>query len=307
MAQQNSSELIVQENWYDGMIHDYGYLNQIYNNLNSYINNPIGTVALMANLYAESNCSPNRLQGDTYGAPTYRSIDYTNDVNNLTYTRQQFTHDQKGYGLAQWTIIARKTLYYDYAPIATVGIGDINRALGYLHAELRGDYASQGIDYRSTLTACQNATDLHTCTDYVLDHFENPATPDYGNRERIADDLWDYFFGSSGRYSIYVTTSGNGTAYAMPTVVNTGDTYDLTCTPASGESLIDIVAMEISTGMYIAIPVVTGTQTVPFNSASNISISVSFTGTPPTPPTPPTQSREKLKGMPIWMYPQFRV
>lgn len=304
MAVQSSSEHIVLESWYDGVIHDYGYLNQIYNNLDGYINNPIGTVALMANLYAESMCSPNRLQGDVTGAPTARSINYTNNVNDLTYTRAQFTRDQKGYGLAQWTIVARKSLYYDYAPIQSVGIGDINRALGYLHAELRGDYASQGLDYRSTLVACQNATDLHTCTDYVLDHFEGPLYPNYSEREQIADDLWDYFFGSGSGYTIYVTTIGNGTAYVIPTVVNTGDTYDLTITPASGESLVDIVGTEISTGYAVAIPVQTGTQTIPFNSASNLSIVVTFTGTPPIPPTPTRYMEEHH--MPIWMYQSLR-
>ena len=189
MAQENSLKPTVQESWYDGMIHDYGYLHQIYNDLYSYIGNDIGVIALMANLYAESACSPNRLQGDVGGPPTSLSINYTNSVNDLSYSRQQFRTDQRGYGLAQWTIVARKTLYYDYVSIQAVSIGDIQRALGYLHAELRGDYASQGIDYRTTLTACQNATDLHTCTDYVLDHFENPLIPNYTEREQIADDL----------------------------------------------------------------------------------------------------------------------
>lgn len=303
MAQQNSSELIAQESSYDGMIHDYGYLNQIYTNLMGYMNNPIGVIAMMANLYAESNCSPNRLQGDTQGAPTSLSINYTNNVNDGSYTRAQFISDQKGYGLAQWTIVARKTLYYDYAPIQSVGIGDIQRGLGYLHAELRGDYASQGIDYSNVLTVCQNATDLHNCTDYVLDHFENPLIPNYSEREQIADDLWTYFFGGGGSYTIYLTVEGNGTASVVPTTVNTGDTYDLTCTPASGEYLIDIIAVETDTGYSIAIPVQTGTQTVPFNSSSNISIRVIFSGIPPVPPTPAYLEKKR---MPIWMYPMFR-
>lgn len=302
MAQQNSSELTVQESWYDGVIHDYGYLNQIYNNLISYINNPIGVVALMANLYAESSCSPNRLQGDVYGAPTSLSINYTNNVNNQSYSRAQFISDQKGYSLAQWTIVARKTLYYDYAPIQTAGIGDINRALGYLHAELRGDYAQQGIDYRNVLTACQNATDLHSCTDYVLDHFENPLIPNYTEREQIADDLWSYFFGGGGGdYYIYVTVIGNGTAYVVPTTVSVGDTYDLTVTPNTGESLVDIVATETDTGYSVAVAVQTGTQTITMQSQSNISIVVTFTGTP----TPPAVIDEDHH-MPIWMYPFMR-
>lgn len=296
MAQQNSSELIVQESSYDGMIHDYGYLNQIYSSINGYINNPIGTIALMANLYAESNCSPNRLQGDVYGAPTAISIDYTNNVNDGSYTRAQFISDSKGYGLAQWTDSTRKARYYDYVTIQALGIGDIQRGLGYLRYELENYYSS-------TLSTCQNATDLHTCTDYVLDNFERPASPNYSEREQIADDLWTYFFGGGGAYTIYLTVEGNGTASVVPTTVNTGDTYDLTCTPASGEYLIDIIAVETDTGYSVAIPVQTGTQTVPFNSSSNISIRVIFSGTPPVPPTPTYLEKKR---MPIWMYPMFR-
>lgn len=304
MVVENSGEHTVQES--DNMsVVDYGYLNQIYNNINGYINNPIGTVALIANLYAESGCCPNRLQGDTRGAPTELSINYTNAVNDLSYPRASFISDQRGYGLAQWTIVRRKTCYYDYAPIQSVGIGDINRALGYLHAELRGDYVSQGLDYRNVLSNCQNATDLHTCTDYVLDHFEGPRFPNYSEREQIADDLWLFYFGTSSGYNIYTDAVGNGTITAVPSSgLQVGDSYTLTCTPASGESLSDIVAVEIPSGISIAIPVVSGAQIVPFNSASNISIIAYFTGTPPTPPTPTIYKR--LCKMPIWMYPLLR-
>jgi len=301
MAQQNSSELIALESSYDGMIHDYGYLNQIYSNLNGYINNPIGTIALMANLYAESNCSPNRLQGDVYGAPTYRSIEYTNNVNDGSYTRAQFIADQKGYGLAQWTIVARKTLYYDYAPIQSVGIGDIQRGLGYLHAELRGDYVSQGLDYTNVLSACQNATDLHTCTDYVLDNFEGPLVPNYAEREQIADDLWAWFFGGT---KISVATVGNGTAYVSDYNPADGAPFTLYATPASGETLLSIDAWD-ENGYSIAME-----QYAPYTYTYNagwgahISIIVTFSGTPPVPPVPTGYIERKR--MPIWMYPMFR-
>ena len=302
MAQQNSSELIAQESSYDGMIHDYGYLNQIYSNLNGYINNPIGTIALMANLYAESNCSPNRLQGDVYGAPTYRSIEYTNNVDDGSYTRAQFISDPKGYGLAQWTIVARKTLYYDYAPIQSVGIGDIQRGLGYLHAELRGDYVSQGLDYTDVLSACQNATDLHSCTDYVLDNFEGPQDPNYTEREQIADDLWTWFFGGT---KISVTSVGNGTAYVSDYNPADGATFTLYAEPASGEELLSIKAWD-ENGYSIAMEQYTPyTYTYNAGWGAHISIIVTFSGTPPVPPVPPTSYIQK-KHMPIWMYPMFR-
>lgn len=294
MALSNSSEHIVLESRYDGVIHDYGYLNQIYSNLNGYINNPIGTIALMANLYAESNCSPNRLQGDVYGAPTYRSIDYTNAVDDLSYSRSDFINDQKGYGLAQWTVRSRKTGYYDYVAIQAVGIGDIQRGLGYLRYELENSYSS-------TLSACQNATDLHTCTDYVLDHFESPARPNYTEREQIADDLWAWFFGGT---KISVATVGNGTAYVSDYDPADGAPFTLYATPATGETLLSIDAWDAN-GYSIAMEQYTPyTYTYNAGWGNHISIIVTFSGTPPTPPTPTTYLQRKR--MPIWMYPMFR-
>ena len=295
MALSNNSELTVLESRYDGVIYDYGYLNQIYSSLNGYINNPIGTIALMANLYAESKCSPNRLQGDVYGAPTSLSINYTNNVDDGSYTREQFISDQKGYGLAQWTIRSRKTGYYDYVAIQAVGIGDIQRGLGYLRYELENSYSS-------TLSACQNATDLHTCTDYVLDHFESPAVPNYAEREQIADDLWTWFFGATN--SVSVTTSGNGTAYVDNTHPADGEQFTLYADPATGETLESIDAWDAH-GYSIAMEQYTP-YTYTYNSGwgNYISILVSFSGTPPTPPTPTV--RKEKHNMPIWMYPRFR-
>ena len=282
------------------MIHDYGYLNQIYSNINGYVNNPIGTIALMANLYAESKCSPNRVQGDTQGAPTSMSIDYTNNVNDGSYTKYQFTHDQRGYGLAQWTIIARKTLYYEYVSIQAVGIGDIQRGLGYLHAELRGDYVSEGLDYRDVLTACQNANDLHMCTDYVLDNFEAPLIPNYTEREQIADDLWAWFFGGT---KISIATVGNGTAYVDDYNPADGAPFTLYANPASGETLLSIDAWDAN-GYSIAMQQYTPyTYTYNAGWGNHISIIVTFSGTPPIPPTP---TYLQQKRMPIWMYPMFK-
>lgn len=108
--------------------------------------------------------------------------------------------------------------------------------------------------------------------------------------------------GQSGDYNINVTVSGNGTAYVNPTSVNLNDTYDLTVTPATGESLIDIIATAIATGEAIAVSVITGTQTITQRVASDVSIIVSFTGTPPIP-----SSRINKHTMPIWMYPRLRT
>ena len=84
---------------------------------------------------------------------------------------------------------------------------------------------------------------------------------------------------------ISVTYSGNGVAYAVPSVVNGGETVTLTCTPDPGETLIDIVAYD-EHGYSVALSVVT-VQTFTYNATlGNVFITVTFSSTTPPGPGP---------------------
>lgn len=102
---------------------------------------------------------------------------------------------------------------------------------------------------------------------------------------------------------IYLSTTGNGTAYVSNNMPADGDPFTLNANPATGETLNDIYARD-SHGHSIAMQVATQyTYTYDETAWGNfINIFVEFSGT--TPPPPPTAY--KRKHMPIWMYPNLR-
>jgi hypothetical protein len=78
---------------------------------------------LMGNLQAESNLNPKNLQGVYEKKLGMTDENYTQQVDNGTYTN--FVHDSAGYGLAQWTWWSRKQGLYDMAKQNKCSIGDL--------------------------------------------------------------------------------------------------------------------------------------------------------------------------------------
>lgn len=68
---------------------------KIWNYLISSGLNPYGVAGLMGNLYAESELRPNNLQNSYEGKLGYRDAEYTEMVDNGTYTN--FVNDKAGY------------------------------------------------------------------------------------------------------------------------------------------------------------------------------------------------------------------
>lgn len=143
------------------------YETEIWNRLNTYIQNDYGTAALMGNLQAESGLIPYRLQGDFTDGYT-KSLEYTNNVDRGTYSRSAFINDSKGYGLAQWTYSTRKSNLYDYAPLSSRTISSLDRQIPFMLNELQNGYPS-------VWNALINATSIRTASDVVLVIYENPA------------------------------------------------------------------------------------------------------------------------------------
>lgn len=88
------------------------YYQTIYNRLRQHGISEAGALGFLGNWDCESNCEPCRVQGDF---SSYRSISkaYVNSLNTGALTRDRFMHDQKGFGLAQWTYFSRKGELYD--------------------------------------------------------------------------------------------------------------------------------------------------------------------------------------------------
>ena len=128
--------------------------------------NDYGAAGLMGNLDAESGLRSNNLQ-DTYSRKFGLSdTQYTQKVDNGTYTN--FIKDEAGYGLAQWTYWSRKQNLLNYARAKGKSIGDLEMQLGFLCKELREQYTNSVYNILKTATSVQQASDA------VLMNFERP-------------------------------------------------------------------------------------------------------------------------------------
>lgn len=204
-----------------------------------------------------------------------------------------------GYGLSQWTDTTRRTKLWEF----TISQGlDIDSQQGQFNY-ITWEWTNSNSHYNQFLPYMKSVTNVYDATKYYLKHYEVGAWTD--TRYTYALHWYNTFAGSGGGdYYISLIRTGNGEATVYPTTANAGDTITLTCTPASGESLIDIIATLISTGMSMAIAVTTGSQTFPM-PADNLQIEVQFSGDTP-PPVPPIPKQSKRHHMPIWMYPSLR-
>lgn len=185
-------------------IYNYGYIAQVWNYLSSKGYPDEGIAGLMGNLYAESFIVPYICQGNiTY--PFSASIQYTDDVNNGTITEYQFVHygpdghssTNKGYGLAQWTITARKQpLYTKFTTGGYSSIGSISLALDYLYDELSGNRANGALSYTNVSNVMRDTSKtMRQVSNYVLANFENPR--DQGpsvqeQRYKYAHAIYEY-------------------------------------------------------------------------------------------------------------------
>ena len=307
MAQENSLKLTAQESDNDMPYQNFeenAYTKTIWDYLLGIIGNEKGVAGMMGNLYHESHCYPNMLYGDS-APPTVNSIDYTTRVDSHEMTRATFI-SSKAYGLAQWLSKGRKANLYDAPwgggqPSAGNSIGSLTRGLNMIEYELTHDYTS-------TMTALQSANDIDAATAYVFNFYEGAGDSTLGQRQYYANQIYTkYHQGSTGDCYVALTVIGNGVATVVPQYVTAGNDITLTCTPASGEQLLDIEAREVATGYAIAVQLTTGSQRIPINNDAYII--VTFSGESPIPPVPPTPTqptKTPRKSMPIWMYPVLK-
>ena len=128
--------------------------------------NDYGVAGLMGNLDAESGLRSNNLQ-DTYSRKFGLSdTQYTQKVDNGTYTN--FVKDEAGYGLAQWTYWSRKQNLLNYARAKNKSIGDLKMQLEFLCKELKEEYTNSVYNILKTAASLQQASDA------VLMNFEKP-------------------------------------------------------------------------------------------------------------------------------------
>ena len=151
-----------------------------------------GTAGLMGNLDAESALRPNNLE-DTREGKLGSDTVYTSRVDSGAY--KNFTTDNAGYGLAQWTVSDRKSPLYQYKTSRGTSIGDLGMQLDYLNSELTGKFPGINSVLRTT-------SDVNAASDKVLKEFERPAVLNYQARRSKAMNFYNKF-GSGDEEAVY--------------------------------------------------------------------------------------------------------
>ena len=154
---------------------------QIYNLLRSGGLSQAGALAMMGNWQCESGLEPNRLQGDF---SPYRTVskDYVRRIESFTLQRDQFSHDSKGFGLAQWTWYKRKEALWDAWHKSGLSIASAELQVKFALYELQTDYSG-------LLGYLRTTNDLYEATARICREFERPAVNNIDARFQAANSL----------------------------------------------------------------------------------------------------------------------
>ena len=155
----------------------------IYNQLVASGLTKAGALGLMGNWMAESGLEANRLQGD-FGEGRLRSKAYTDDVMSGRTGRTQFSRDQNGYGLAQWTYFSRKEALYDFWKNSGTSLDDVRMQVKFALHEL-----STENEYAGLWSVLKTTDDIWTATDKVCRLYERPYYNNVDARFRFAKEL----------------------------------------------------------------------------------------------------------------------
>lgn len=147
--------------------------------------NDYAVAGIMGNLYAESGLKPGNLQNSYNTKLGITDEEYTAAVDSGSYSREQFTRDSAGYGLAQWTYWSRKQALYDYIKSVGASIGDLQAQLAYLWQELQG--------YKAVMQQLQAAASVLAASNAMLLGFEKPADQSETVQKRRAGYGQEYY------------------------------------------------------------------------------------------------------------------
>lgn len=163
---------------------------KIYNLLRGAGLSEAGALGLIGNWDCESNCEPNRVQGDF---SSFRSVSkaYVNSLNNGSLTRDRFMNDQKGFGLAQWTYFSRKAELYDTWKATGLPIDSVELQVSFALKELKRDNAG-------LLKMLCSTYDIYDACSRVCKEFEKPAVNNIDARFQSATRI-KYQIDLSGR------------------------------------------------------------------------------------------------------------
>lgn len=165
-----------------------------------------GVSGLLGNIKAESGIRSNNLQNGFETKLGLTDKQYTNMVNNGTYSKTQFVNDSAGFGLCQWSFWSRKLGLYEFAESINHKIDSTEMQLKYLMQELN-------TRYKSVLQVLKTNNDIRVCSNTVLTHFEKPQD----QSDKVKDKRYEYSKEIFDTYSNSSTDStGSNTEFVCP-------------------------------------------------------------------------------------------
>lgn len=94
------------------------------------------SAGIMANIFVESGFKSDNVQ-NSFEKRLGTDAEYTKKINERLYTREQFAHDNSGYGLCQWTYHTRKSALYDFCMCRSTKIDNLVDQLLFMAQECR--------------------------------------------------------------------------------------------------------------------------------------------------------------------------
>lgn len=157
---------------------------QIWDLLIAEIKNPMGVAAVMGNLRAESSMNPLCMTG-TNAKQWITKQAYVDAVDNGSYDRYSFSHDNIAFGLVQWRYWSRKEALYDFAQHSGYSIGALNIQVEYLLHELP--------KYKTVWNGVCNATNIDDACDLVMLKYEQPGTTTDTAKQKRRNFAHEYY------------------------------------------------------------------------------------------------------------------
>lgn len=138
-------------------------------------------LGFLGNWACESGNEPFRVQGD-FSPYRTASKAYVAGITSGSISRDQFAHDQKGFGLAQWTYFSRKYALYDFWKASGKALDS---------AEMQTDFAMKELreDYRALLDFLKSTNDVFTACSRICREYERPAVNNIDARFQAANRI----------------------------------------------------------------------------------------------------------------------
>ena len=150
---------------------------QIWNYLKSQGFSDAGIAGIMGNLQQESGLRADNVQNHM----GYEDAEYVAAIKSGAISRDEFIHDSRGFGIAQWTYHTRKAALYD-----TLGPQNIDSLAGQLSFMVN----EMGDDLTGKL---KNATSVDDATDVFQYTYERAGKPNMENRRNQANGFYSTY------------------------------------------------------------------------------------------------------------------